>query len=155
MAQQAPPVQQVERDVFYGGGFIKFNTLFGQVKFKEGREGDLYDVKVNKDSTRDFIARELGIYRKIFNIERTKNALLNPTRFFTEKQNDYVRINNLAAKRFRDTYKLLIERGLKNSEAESGALKAAKEVYTNEMVIHKEQFPKDVTKTIIEKNINK
>ena len=130
---------------------VKYNTLFGRVEVHETNGGDIDEVNLQGDATRDYIAREFGIFRKIFNIERSKNALLNPTKFFTEKQNDLADINNRVAKRFKEIYADSIKRGMKNSEAESSALKGAKSVFDQDMAEHRDKFPKEISKTLYEK----
>jgi len=142
----------LDRETIHKNNYtIKYNTLFGKVEVHETEEGNIDTVKLAGDATRDYIAREFGIFKRIFNIERSKNALLNPTRFFTEKQNDLVDINFRVAQRFKEIYADSIKRGMKNSEAESSALKGAKSVFDQDMAEHRDKFPKEISKTLYEK----
>lgn len=135
---------------------VVYDTLFGQVSIAapaNAGAGNLVTFATDEPS-QNYIRRELGITAKVQKNNRMINALTNPRQYLVDKNTDLLRMADLSAGRFRVTYLTSIQRGQKDSDAQSLALKEAKELYNAEMVLHRENFPKDVTKKLIEKVAN-
>ena len=132
-----------------------YNTVFGQVQIRAPENaGEPVRVGLQAAALQNYVQRELGITTKLQKLDRMRSALLNPNAYIIAKEQDLIAIGDRCATRFSDVYTLSLQRGMSNEATEKAAKHAAEELYKSEMVIHKQNFPKDISETLYKKLSN-
>lgn len=121
-----------------------YNTTFGVIN----TAGNQPFAPNALEASNEAILRELGILRDVTQKERLRTALINPDEYLVTKNNDEIRIGNLAADTFRQAASESIRAGYTIEDSNKKGLKAAKEQYARLLKEHNQRYPSDITKKI-------
>jgi hypothetical protein len=162
MAQLNPQLQLLANAINPGANVAqpqylqqaRYSTVFGIVNIDApgAGVGGIGQVTLPQAPVlQNYIQRELGITKKVASLGRLSDALNNPRLYLQRKQADLIRIGNESAGRFGQTYTNLVAQGESDEYAQKEALKQAKEIQSQEMVKHRLEFPKEISKSLYDK----
>ena len=129
-----------------------YNSLFGLVQITPpGNAGEDVGVRIQEGAVTNYVRRELGVTTRIDKLNKTIDALTDPRAYLQASANDLLLISDKAARRYQETYITAVKRGHPEEKCLELAKSASKSLYNDELKIHNDNFPEDVTDKIVKK----
>ena len=97
------------------------------------------------------VSSELGLTKKLYNLDRLRVGLSNPSAYLQEKQLDIARIEQELWTIYQQERANALNRGRSLEEAEAAAKSVANQMKSAKMSIHEKDYPTEITKKVTEK----
>lgn len=138
---------------FYFQGFKKIMSksvgIFGELATT--RETGKVKFTPSEEPIKDYVFRKTGLQETLINTDRYKNALSDPGKYLSDKQNDLITIGDNLSDKFGKEYERLLNLGITEEKARKSATEYVQSEKIRLLRTHETEYPTKITEDIVKR----